>query len=42
MMAKLAGQPKPANWAKREHWAEGTEEFKLTLPNQTYTDKLTY
>ena len=41
-MAKLVGQPKPANWAKRENWAEGTEEFKLTLPNQTYSDKLTY
>jgi hypothetical protein len=41
-MVKLLGQPKPANWARRENWADSTEEFKLTLPNQTYNDKLTY
>lgn len=42
MMAKLVGQPKPANWARRENWADGTEEFKPTLPNQTYSDKVSY
>ena len=42
MMAKQVGQPKPASWAKSEHWADGTEEYKLTLPNQTYSDKLSY
>jgi hypothetical protein len=41
-MAKLVSNPKPANWARRENWAEGTEDFKLTLPNQTYSDKLTF
>jgi len=41
-MAKLVGQPKPANWAKRENWADGSEQFKPTLPNQTYTDRLTF
>jgi cyclase len=40
MMAKLVGQPKPANWAKRENWAEGTEDFKPAVPNLTYTDRL--
>jgi hypothetical protein len=29
MMAKLVGQPKPANWAKRENWADGTEAGRL-------------
>src|ERR1700686_2268597 len=41
-MAKLVGQPKPANWAKRENWADGPEEFRWTLPNQTYSDMMTY
>jgi glyoxylase-like metal-dependent hydrolase (beta-lactamase superfamily II) len=41
-MAKLVSQPKPANWAKRENWADGTEEFKWTLPNQTYSERMTF
>ena len=42
MMAKLIGQPKPASWAARPNWADGTEQFKLTLPNETYSDRITY
>ena len=40
-MTKLIGQPKPANWAKRENWADGTEEFKLSIPNLSFSEKLT-
>src|SRR5215475_9300808 len=42
MMAKLVGQPKPANWTKRENWADGNEDFKPAVPNQTYNDKMTF
>jgi len=40
-MTKLSNQPKPANWAKRENWADGTEEFKLSIPNLSFSEKLT-
>ena len=41
-MAKLVSQPKPANWAKRENWADGNEDFKLALPNLTFSEKMTF
>jgi len=40
MMAKFAGLPKFASWDKRQNWADGTEDFKLTLPNVTYSERM--